>query len=528
MDLDLPRTVKPRELETAPPLPLVVVSLQYGLADFHRTGERVPLHELPARIITEPSSLWICNGFGDLLVYLDERMADNPYWQFKVTPLKRRGYSMGDNGLMVKRGVTVHYFGTRPPKTGKQRGHYHYALDPTVFASLKRGSPLQSPGELLAWGQDVQRFCQEHGLKIHPSGSGLAAQLLRHPSFYPDARRKVPKKTNARGRTNLPGNYYRTYVDDNEVIERATIIDMSGAHHVSATEAPLPMSNRLIARGNFHDTTDYTETTVSPYPLWKEHGGSVLEMYGLFRLKVNIPTLTETQFVLPCLRQPGIRYVYAHSNELEDIIAHGVDVYGVDAAWGSFERDTGLPAYASWALTQNALADPTRKQWLKPVLLSTYGVLAAKPTLMETAFKQGKGEPAHYTTGSRFLQVHAAKRFTEQEPPTVNVIQRGIIEAETRLRVLRMARFLHAYGARILALYADAVFIQSDTVPLLPAPWRVQEHVTRLRFQGAHGFTSREVSKLPGTPPREVQEREQRLASVRGLRYNRHASNQSP
>lgn len=87
----------------------------------------------------------------------------------------------------------------------------------------------------------------------------------------------------------------------------------------------------------------------------------------------------------------------------------------------------------------------------------------------------------------------------ERESPTVNVIQRGMIEAETRIAALRMATRMTSLGHRVLSIYADAVFIEpTGPLPLMPPPWEVKGELTNLVFLNATSFESDQVTKLPG------------------------------
>jgi hypothetical protein len=82
-----------------------------------------------------------------------------------------------------------------------------------------------------------------------------------------------------------------------------------------------------------------------------------------------------------------------------------------------------------------------------------------------------------------------------------NVIHRGLIEAETRLRSLELARKLSEEEHKVLAIYADSVFVAGGKpLPLLAPPWRVQNHLTALRFLTSTAFTSHELEKMPGVP----------------------------
>jgi hypothetical protein len=101
------------------------------------------------------------------------------------------------------------------------------------------------------------------------------------------------------------------------------------------------------------------------------------------------------------------------------------------------------------------------------------------------------------------------------ESPVVNVMYRGLIEAEQRRRTLDLARTLHRQGHNVLAIYADSLFVEGTTVPLLPDGWRVDQALDDLQFGSATHFTSRTLSKLPGVP-RDSDHRVRLMAEMRG------------
>lgn len=367
---------------------------------------------------------------------------------------------------------------------------------------------------LLAWGQDVRAWIHANDLHPSPTAGGLAGQLLRDPRWYPDARRKVPRATNARGRAALPGNYYRLYWPVHKPVN-ATYIDMSGSHHHAAASIHFPSSNHLYARGAFR-TPDTTETT----DIWTRHGTArfarIMQSHGLFLLQLNVPALKPDQFPPPYMEKAGRVIAWVFSNELPALYALGGIVEAVAAAWTSYETETGLNHYAQWALTETATMDAARKRWAKVVLLAAYGNLAARARTTEFAYRTAQeGIPRDYPAGPHRLPAIAHVTDIEREVPTVNTIHRGMIEAEQRRITLDLARTLTQQGHTVLSIYADAIIVRSDRqLPLLPPPWRVDAHLTNLRFASPTSFRSDERTKLPGMT-REDRERFDRLARIR-------------
>jgi hypothetical protein len=103
--------------------------------------------------------------------------------------------------------------------------------------------------------------------------------------------------------------------------------------------------------------------------------------------------------------------------------------------------------------------------------------------------------------GRSLLPVQIKEAKSEGEPSTNNVLQRGMIEAEMRMRSLELALDLERGGHKVLAIYADAVMVESRGVsafPLMPGYWRPKGTLNLLRFLDETHFTSREMVRLPG------------------------------
>jgi hypothetical protein len=151
-------------------------------------------------------------------------------------------------------------------------------------------------------------------------------------------------------------------------------------------------------------------------------------------------------------------------------------------------------------------------------MLAAYGMLAARPVQREYGYKHTvQGESFTYMTSGGPLTVQRRQQEKFTEAPVVNVIHRGMIEAEVRLQALRLARRFHESGTRVLCVYADSVIIDSTgPVPLIPAPWRIKTPLSRLEFFNPTSFHSVEMTRLPGIPA-EGRARIARIRSIRAL-----------
>lgn len=497
---DVSRVVRPRKHGNAD-LPIITTD---GARVLLERGEVYRYDELPAIVRAEPSSLVAAHHVGHIVRDLDQQLGDDPKWQFRLAPLVRELYAPNRERKTYVRETVVKFFGFsgRGVKGKRNETHYHYPLSPLQFVRLTAHELI--PGDeselekLLAWARDIRTYLVEQRLKVSPTSGGIAGQLLRDPRFYPDARRKVPTATNARARDHLPGNFYRLYGARVGEYYDAYYLDQRNAHHSIAAHLQFPDANSLYAKGRFNNLS-----TDRPWKTYKSPTfEKIMREHGLFYVKAYIPRRARYNFPPPCMDKPGQHYVFIFSNELPDFYSLGGTVLEVIAAWSSPDADAGLNRYAEWSLSElSALPTDTRRHWLKPTLLATYGILAAKPRRMEFGYKRAVNgaENAAYPVGSGYIDVQVKRTVRNVEMPTANVIHRAMIEAETRLRSLRLARVLAHNGFDTLAIYADSVFVRNDGRELpLYGNWRIQDRLDQLRFISSTAFTSKQLSKTPG------------------------------
>jgi hypothetical protein len=494
------RPVKPRKRKKLDKPIMAIDKNQVLLED----GEIYPFSDLPLLVRTQPSSIVVAHHFGEIIRYLDDEFDPNPLWQYRASPVERTAWAPERKRKTVTKDSIINYFGFKGER--KQAGHFHYALSPHIFC-LKSVNELRRsiPGEtatiikLMEWAKEVRDFLQANELNLSPTSGGIAAQFLRDEKFYPSARRKVPRHTNARVREQLPGNFYRLYgAEERKGAHRAAYLDQTAAHHTIAAELKFPSANTLMRHGRYStlENRSFAKYGTAKYD-------DFIGRHGLFYLAIETPRFPKGSFPLPnCEESNKYSCAFFYSNELPYLKTLNVRIHHIIACWVSPDLDTGMNKYAKWALEQISTASDSAKPWLKPTLLSAYGVLASKPKHLEFGFKRAKGgEPKKYPCGSGFIDVLAKRTSKAHEPLVANVIHRGMIEAQTRLRSLEFARELTRYDYNILAIYADSVFVESTkNLPLISPPWRVQEYLTALRFQSATHFTSQEISKTPGLP----------------------------
>lgn len=521
---EIERSVKPRKTEPTYRA-IISVSQKERLILLEQGGTVHDWAELPHILLGHSPAIIVTQDGARLLLHLDGLFKHDERWQYRVTPVKRRVFNPLKQRHTVINGTVVNFFGWQ--KVGgkgkpKRASHFHFCIDPYVFTRMGVGELLPDStapevGRLLEWAQDVRDWMARQGIKSTPSNGGVGGQLLKDPRFFPEARRKVPRSSNGHARRALPGNFYRLYCPET-IAHSALYLDMSSAHHNIARTIVFPDPDTLRARGHFTrvPVTGGTDGTEFRWRTPRSRSwGRILSSHGIFHARISAPRIPRGGFTLPYLERGGQIDAYVHSNEVEFLLSTGATIEWITAAWTSYDASPGLNRYAEFAIRESVEADANRKRWLKPTLLATYGVLATRPRVTEFGYRQALGGVVKtYPAGSGQLSVRAMISKGEQEIPTVNVVYRGLIEAEQRVRALTLARDLTGHGVRVLAIYADSVFVESPcALPLLPPPWRVEAELDRLRFFNSTSFHSSQLTRLPGVS-RATADRVRRIEEI--------------
>lgn len=449
------------------------------------------LDAVPTVVITPDPSTF--------LALLHAAFQDHPAWKYTLY----KSHSDYGNGSVAR--VKLSTFGFRGD--GYRNGRLHQCWDPRAVSPDVSAKFLDGVShiDLLTWGLDVRAWAQENSLELRNAYAGYASQLLRDPRFYPEPRRRVPRATNEAVRQALPGNLITLHAPPRGEAYTVTCVDQRSAHHRIVQELPLPSSNHLFARGyfNVYETTE---------EFWCKPGDPLYEQVltrhlGLVYAKVNsrVTTPGEDGLRLPLQDHQGTKRVFLWTNQLEFLSATGTQVEGIYAAWTSTSVDTGLPRYGQWAESQITHASATRKRWLKPLLHSTYGLLAARPRPLEVGHRAPWGG-GMFLLGPREFPVKSVKLDTVS-PAFVNVVQRGMIEAETQLRSIRMARELTDAGCRVLHVHSDGLHVLGD-LPLIPDSWSVSA-LTDVMYWDRVSWIANERSCLPGRDEHQRYEEQQ-------------------
>lgn len=469
-----------------------------------RIRRELPEQLAPCWIITDNAL--------DLLGYLNaSACADSPMWNWQCglrAPSAWRPEADSKRGLewIVPKPVRVGFASRKSDRRrAKGRARWYELLDAGVFCELPGDGGTPDAAELLAFAIDLRRWSVAHQLPMLPTASAYGSRLLRDARFGGGWRRKVPASTNQALRRRLPGNHYQLAGARDKTYREVHKLDQKGAHHYAAANIAFPHPDELNAAGWFRRPAprEGARATGPGAIEWQsDQWRELLARPGIFTLAITVPELLALdEFVIPALRRPEPRWRTITSVELahiQQLRAEGWKI-GLGDIWSAYtspDTDDRLREYAYWAGSQSG------PRWLKPLLLSPYGLLAVRPRKFRNVWRWCAKPDGSVGFQTRWGQLVGYERTgkRERESQTANVLWRCLIESSVRLESLRHAQRLRGAGYRPLAVYADAVFAIGDGEPPAPLPWRYEGVVHDLTFDGPSRYRSREESRLPGTP----------------------------
>lgn len=346
--------------------------------------------------------------------------------------------------------------------------------------------------ECIEYTNSITELCKQRGIAFTAGRGALAARLLKASPAWQPGRRAAPEFVNHLARKKLPGNYYGLSAQLHKTYKGALYVDQTSAHHAIASTIEVPHPDYIRARG-LHRLVESGRTG-----RWRDSVHDV-EGTGLLAVVVNIQHIPDRRKHLfpPIFHTPGRRLEYIYTNETHYFDGkYGVIEYVV-AAWTGEVPDPAIPEYARWAMDHRS-GGPGRK----PVLLAAYGALALRTDRPTTTYyaRHPRGLDTELPNAGRFAEVVRERRENQPQPAIVNVLARGLIEAETRARSLRLAQQLDADGIPVLSVYVDGIIAETDRLPFLPEGWEVERALTNLSFQNPTSFLSDEIRKQPGVP----------------------------
>jgi hypothetical protein len=374
--------------------------------------------------------------------------------------------------------------------------------------------PALCPVEQLFKAQAIIELQLSRGIKSPRLTKGaIGSALLRKSPNWEDKRHAAPRFVNQTARDKLPGNYYsisRKVAQKKErfFLDTCYYIDQSSSHHSIAVSTKVPHPHYIRGRGRYKAAM---VGKMEYYPIWC-HADSTIgqelisnRQTGLVLVKVYLGQLPPTKEHLypPWAKKRGKHYLWLWTPELRLFLSDKrLQLDSFVAGFTSHVGDPAIAEYGKWALDylQN---NPRYKQHTKGVLLSTYGMLAFNPEKYKKVIRYWGGNvrgnrtelPEAGTVSERQINFKGNVQHS-----LVNVIARGIIEAETRTRSLEYAKELDEQGYHVPQIYADGIVVETHQLPFIKNGWRVAHELTHVQIPRANAILSDQITKLPGMP----------------------------
>lgn len=461
------------------------------------TGEVHDKLQLSLLLTTGEGGIICGRNLYPILSSLTDDIRKDEAWTMQVHAQEQRTKDGRANGLI--------YYSRLSYRRAKIGGR-HNRKRPKAIKWLVLNMELFSESEdIESSARALVHLSELRGVKPRYSPGTIGGALLRASPAWTSERNPAPRFISEAARPNMPGNLYALRYN-HDYSERALYIDQSSSHHTIAATTPLPDPSYLRARGRFRsverkgilpdtDTTSYWLRTPNLLELHKHIGVIIatVEVHYIPPSKIHLyPNWAKT---------PGTKQVWIWTPELRLFPDRYLMLRRVSASLTSHVPDPVLAEYGQWCLDRiSEGCDPA----VKPAMLAAYGMLAVRnrDSFVNHSI-HGRARPPRsrqiafpLVNGSVYQSTVERKRT----PMIQNVVARGVIEAETMVRSLELARQLEAQRIQVLQVYADGIIVKSDAVPLLPPHWRVACGLDELQAGHPNQVLSKNLLKIPGIP----------------------------
>jgi hypothetical protein len=457
----------------------------------------------------------------DVLAQLNTLMQQSvPGWRMRIT--NRRRYAFLSNGEKRVTGrFFVDYFGVDRKSCGKRQPRCRFDV---MNLDLLREQPPQDPSEQMEMALALLEMCDHRGITFKGTRGGLGNSMLKQSPYWEQGRIGAPKFINDKARPYLPGNFYAlsSKVEDSRgvsAIPHCYYIDQTSSHHTIASEVALPHPQHLHARGRWKTLSGKWCTPDSPTGQALMGGRHT----GIMLCKVMTTTVprSEQHLYPPWALESGTKYVWIWTPELRLLPDRRIQVEYILASFTATAYDMVLPEYASWAMGEISL-NSKRASYKKGSLLAAYGMLAFNGA-GKSIYRYWGGVNSRPKCEIPMAGVVSESKVSIPDTvqlSTVNVVARGIIEAETRTRSIEYARELQSQGLHVPQIYADGLLVETDSLPLVPSGWRISHSLTNVHIPRSNAIISDQIVKLPGVGKDERDQEWQRLREESHLIIN--------
>lgn len=369
--------------------------------------------------------------------------------------------------------------------------------------------------ELLKACIDVREYCKENALPIPNRPKGIASDFMRDERFWPKERGRVPEFTNEELRRFLPGNHMEMRSEPRKVIN-VWSIDMRAAYHQAAQSVIIPDHTTIYARG-------YSKSWETS-PIWFDSDSPEyrreISRPGLVIVEATSRPTRKGEWRPKRINYSNKKRIPLWTNEIPFCEEMGLSIHGVICAWTSTKADTGLTKYGAFAEPEANNADAYRRKWLKPTLHTLYGMFAARKKSIRIGHLRGSGKKLRFSLGFGHSLEMSAFETPARSHPVANVAILGTLQAEIRVRMMRLANELESKGHPVTHMHADGIHVHTNDLPLLPDNiWKIEEREELIYIDDASWIWNN-GDCLPGRPEAERAKELRRYADmIRGGLY---------
>jgi hypothetical protein len=467
--------------------------------DHSDTGDAIPI--IASLLLdSEITSTYIAGvNLFECMARLNTLMQSIPGWRMRFTNRRRYAFTKGGQRFVTGR-FFADYF-CIDERTSKKNRTPRKRFD-VINLDLIRDKPPHDSHSQLQMALAILELCDNRGIKFKGTRGGIGSSLLKASPFWTPDRRAAPKFINDIARPYLPGNFYSLShkIDKRSIksIKHCYYVDQTSAHHNIVKSISLPFPGALHARGNWRDRK---EIWLSPN---SSAGRNLLSGVhsGLLLCKLQIGTIPPTErHLYPqwAIEKNGSHYVYLWTPELRLLDDRRLQLEFITASFTATTDDLALSEYAEFSLREICV-NPERANYKKASLLAAYGMLAFNSAGKRifrywggNATKQRCEIPVAGFVGESVIHIPDHVQLS-----TVNVVARGVIESETRVRSIEYARELTQCGYHVPQIYADGLLIETDSLPFIRDGWRVSHSLTNVHIPRSNAIISDQVIKLPG------------------------------
>jgi len=473
-----------------------ITVLPDGIVDSD-TGELHDKLELSLLLTTGEGGVICGRNLYPLLSSLADDIRKDEAWTMQVHAQEQRTKEGRANGLI--------YYSRLSYRRAKVGGRHNRKRPPAIKWLVLNMELFGEFDDVEAGARALVHLSEQRGIKTRYSPGTIGGALLRASPAWTSERTPAPRFISEAARPNLPGNLYALRYN-HDYSESALYIDQSSSHHTVAATVPLPHPEYLRARGRFRATEKggvIPNTDTTPYWLRTPSLLEVQDHIGVIIATVEVHYIPPSKIHLypTWAKTPGTKQVWIWTPELRLFPDRYIMLRRVSASLTSHVADPVLDEYGKWCLSQ--IAEGCHPA-VKPAMLAAYGMLAIRSReSFVTHSVHGRARPPRSRQISFPLvngPVYQSTVERKRTPVIQNVVARGVIEAETMVRSLELARELEAQKIQVLQIYADGIIVKTDQVPLLPVGWRVACGLDELQAGHPNQVLSKNLLKIPGIP----------------------------